>query len=631
MRGAYLHVLGDLLGSVGAITAAIVILLTGWYLADPLISVFVGILIMLGAWRLTRESVDILLDAVPKGIDAGAVHRAILDLDGVEEVHDLHIWTLTSGMYAMSGHVVIRDPARYKQVLEAVHVLMHDRFRISHVTVQVEHRTMYPLRPSSRQADASRAGRQAGTGPPWLSGCTCGRRHARPWWTSPTPSGAPSRQRRHRGVAHLWSLHTTCALTVNEGFDPDVVDDVVAFMRHLVPRDAGFRHAEGNSDSHIKTSAPAWFGALLGMAPSSSRTASRAAGPLAALFFLCEWDGPRSRRTYRATAGHQPVWDEAGHAIASVFYVYYERTDIRDRDRRPLVFSFNGGPGSASLWMHIGYTGPRFLEIDPEGFPVQPYGVRDNPHSILDVADIVFVDPVNTGFSRIIGAAGRDQFFGVYEDIAYLARWIDTFVSRHQRWTAPKFLIGESYGTNRVSGLARRLQGSHWMNLNGVILVSPTGLGVARDGPVGAALSLPYFAATAWYHRVLAADLQQRDLEELLPEVEAFTITEYIPALTRGGSLDREERSALARRVARYSGLDEQVVLNHNLAVPTAFFWKELLRDRGLTVGRLDSRYRGTDRADAGERYDYDPALTAWNHAFAPAINHYLRDVLGYR
>jgi cobalt-zinc-cadmium efflux system protein len=164
MRGAYLHVLGDLLGSVGAITAAIVILLTGWYLADPLISVFVGILIMLGAWRLTRESVDILLDAVPKGIDAGAVHRAILDLDGVEEVHDLHIWTLTSGMYAMSGHVVIRDPTRYKQVLEAVHVLMHDRFRISHVTVQVEHRTMYPLRPSSRQADTRRAGEAGGHG-----------------------------------------------------------------------------------------------------------------------------------------------------------------------------------------------------------------------------------------------------------------------------------------------------------------------------------------------------------------------------------------------------------------------------------------------------------------------------------
>jgi carboxypeptidase C (cathepsin A) len=337
------------------------------------------------------------------------------------------------------------------------------------------------------------------------------------------------------------------------------------------------------------------------------------------------------RVPYRATAGHQPVWNDAGAPVASLFYVFYERTDVRDRTRRPLVISFNGGPGSASLWMHIGYTGPRFLEVDPEGFPIQPYGVRENPHSILDVADIVFVDPVNTGFSRMNGEQDRSQFFGVNEDIAYLARWIDTFVSRRQRWTSPKFLIGESYGTNRVSGLARRLQGAHWMYLNGVILVSPTGLGIARDGPVGAALTLPYYAATAWYHRALPPDLQQRDLLQLLPEVEEFTIAEYMPALARGGALDAQARSELAARVSRYSGISQQAVLAHNLAVPTSFFWKELLRDRGLTVGRLDSRYRGVDRADAGERYDYDPALTAWNHAFAPAINHYLRDVLGYR
>jgi carboxypeptidase C (cathepsin A) len=337
------------------------------------------------------------------------------------------------------------------------------------------------------------------------------------------------------------------------------------------------------------------------------------------------------RVPYRATVGNQPVWNEAGTPIASVFYTYYERSDVRDRTRRPLVISFNGGPGSASVWMHIGYTGPRFLAIDAEGFPVQPYGVGENPHSILDVADIVYVDPVNTGFSRITGDANREQFFGVNEDVAYLARWIDTFVSRRNRWTSPKFLIGESYGTNRVSGLARRLQSSHWMYLNGVILVSPTGLGISRDGPVGAALTLPYYAATAWYHRALTADLQARDLDALLPEVEEFTVSELIPALARGGSLEPERRRALAERVARYSGLDAQVVLNHNLAVPTGFFWKELLRDRGLTVGRLDSRYRGIDRSDAGERYDYDPALTSWNHAFTPAINHYLRDVLGYR
>ncbi len=337
------------------------------------------------------------------------------------------------------------------------------------------------------------------------------------------------------------------------------------------------------------------------------------------------------RVPYRATAGNQPVWDANGKPIASVFYVYYERSDVRDRTTRPLVISFNGGPGSASVWMHIGYTGPRFVAVDDEGFPIQPYGVRETPNSILDVADIVYVDPVNTGFSRIVGGADRSQFFGVNEDITYLARWIDTFVSRRGRWTSPKFLIGESYGTTRVAGLVRRLQSSHWMFFNGVILVSPTGLGIARDGPVGNALTLPYYTATAWYHQALAPDLQSRDLEELLPEVERFTVDELIPALARGGSLDAARRTEIARRVARYAGLSEQVVLNHNLRVPTSFFWKELLRDRGMTVGRLDSRYRGMDRADAGERFDHDPALTAWNHAFTPAINHYLRNVLGYK
>lgn len=336
------------------------------------------------------------------------------------------------------------------------------------------------------------------------------------------------------------------------------------------------------------------------------------------------------RVPYRVTTGTQPVWDEDGEPIASVFYVYYERMEVRDRSTRPLVISFNGGPGSASVWMHIGYTGPRFLRIDEEGFPIQPYGVGPNEHSILDVADIVYIDPVNTGFSRILGDAEREQFFGVNEDIDYLADWIDTFVSRNARWPSPKFLIGESYGTNRVSGLARELQGEHWMFLNGVILVSPTALGVDREGPVGDALTLPYYAATAWYHGQLVPELQQRDLEELLPEVERFTIDRFIPALSRGGSLDDATRRAIARDVARFSGLSEQVVLQHNLAVPTSFFWKELLRAQGLTVGRLDSRYRGVDRSDAGERYDFDPALTAWNHAFAPAVNHYLRDELGY-
>jgi carboxypeptidase C (cathepsin A) len=336
------------------------------------------------------------------------------------------------------------------------------------------------------------------------------------------------------------------------------------------------------------------------------------------------------RVPYTVTSGMQPVWGDDGEPVASLFYVFYERSDVRDRTDRPLVFSFNGGPGSASVWMHIGYTGPKLLIMDEEGHPVRPYGVRDNPHSILDVADIVYIDPVNTGFSRILNDADRSQFFGVNEDIAYLARWIDNFVSRHGRWPSPKFLKGESYGTTRVAGLAGRLQNSHWMYLNGVILVSPTGMGVERDGPVRAATYLPYYAATAWYHNALAPELQARDLDPLLAEVEAFTLDRYMPALARGGALSHEDRRALAGEVARYSGLSERFVLDHNLAPPTGAFWKELLRHRGLTVGRLDSRYRGLDRQDAGERYDFDPALTAWNHSFTPAINHYLRTELGW-
>ncbi len=334
---------------------------------------------------------------------------------------------------------------------------------------------------------------------------------------------------------------------------------------------------------------------------------------------------------YRVTVGTQPVWDDKNAPIASLFYTYYERTDVTDRDARPLVISFNGGPGSASVWMHIAYTGPKQLRIDDEGYPIQPYGIQDNPNSILDVADIVYVDPVNTGFSRIIGDAKREQFFGVNEDIAYLARWVDAFVTRQGRWTSPKYLIGESYGTTRVSGLVQRLQGSHWMFFNGVILVSPTALGVERDGPVSNALHLPYFAATAWYHKALPADLQGRDLEQLLPEVETFTIERLLPGIARGGSLPAAQRQELVRQFARYSGLSESAVAEHSLAVPTQFFWKELLRSRGVTVGRLDSRYQGLDRTDAGESPDFDPALTAWNHAFAPAINHYLRDVLTFR
>lgn len=343
------------------------------------------------------------------------------------------------------------------------------------------------------------------------------------------------------------------------------------------------------------------------------------------------------RLSYTATTGMQPVWNEDREPVASLFYTYYRREDVKDIKNRPLVISFNGGPGSASVWMHIAYTGPRVLEIDSEGFPVQPYGIKENPHSVLDVADIVYVNPVNTGYSRIIEPEGkekrdREQFFGVNADVTYLAKWINTFVTRNNRWLSPKYLIGESYGTTRVSGLALELQNRQWMYLNGVILVSPTEIGIKREGPVEVANRLPYFTAAAWYHKALPEDLQNRDLEELLPEVEQYAINELLPALVKGGFLEQERREKVASQMSRYSGISEKAILQNNLEVPYRYFWKELLRDKsGSTIGRLDSRYLGLDRKEAGDSPDYNSELTSWLHSFTPAINHYLQNDLKFQ
>ncbi|HMO91642.1 MAG TPA: peptidase S10 [Pirellulaceae bacterium] len=334
---------------------------------------------------------------------------------------------------------------------------------------------------------------------------------------------------------------------------------------------------------------------------------------------------------YYATAGTLPVFDEAGQQVADIFFVYYKRSDIQDTQRRPLTFSFNGGPGSASVWMHIGYTGPQLLMIDDEGFPIQPYGTKENPHSILDVSDIVYIDPVNTGFSRPVDGVDTSQFFGVNQDIKYLARWIEQFISRFERWGSPKILIGESYGTTRVAGLARQLQATHRIYVDGVILVSPTSLGIERAGPVQVALLLPHYAATAWYHHQLKSELQNRDLEEILPEVEDFAINEYLPALVNGGFIEDARRQQIAARVAEYAGVSTDFVLNYNLQFPIASWRKELLREQRLTVGRLDARYRGVDRDSGGAEYEYDPALAAWMQSFTPAINLYLRGSLNYK
>ncbi|EAQ41745.1 S10 family peptidase [Polaribacter sp. MED152] len=340
---------------------------------------------------------------------------------------------------------------------------------------------------------------------------------------------------------------------------------------------------------------------------------------------------------YKATTGMQPVWNDNGKIIASLYYTYYKRSDVKNDENRPIIMSFNGGPGSASVWMHIAYTGPKVLKIDDEGFPVQPYGVKDNPNSILDVADIVYVNPVNTGYSRPVLAKGekldKSQFFGINADVKYLASWLNTFITRNNRWKSPKYIIGESYGGTRVMGLAAELQNRQWMYLNGVIMVSPADYKVLRtEGSVDYAINLPYFTAAAWYHKMLSPELQNKDLNQILPEAEDFAINTLLPAISKGGFISDLEKNSVAKKMGYYSGLKTKVILQNNLEVSPSFFWKELLRDKsGQTIGRLDSRYLGVDKKESGASTDYNSEITSWLHSFTPAINYYIREELNFK
>lgn len=340
---------------------------------------------------------------------------------------------------------------------------------------------------------------------------------------------------------------------------------------------------------------------------------------------------------YKAQTGTQPVFDANGNVKATLFYTYYQRTGVTNREQRPLIMSFNGGPGSASVWMHIAYTGPKVLKIDDEGNPIQPYGIKDNPYSVLDVADIVFINPVNTGYSRPVvkkdEKVDKKYFFGVNADAKYLADWLNTFVTRNNRWQSPKYIIGESYGGTRVMQLAYELQSRQWMYLNGVIMVSPADYKIIRtESSEDYAINFPYFTAAAWYHKQLPPALQQKDLLEILPESENFAINKLLPALAKGGYIGETEKNTIAEKMAYYSGIKKEVILQHNLELPKSYFWKELLRDsKGKTIGRLDSRYLGLDKRQTGTSPEYNSELVSWLHSFTPAINYYTQNVLKFK
>ncbi|HUF79345.1 MAG TPA: peptidase S10 [Thermoanaerobaculia bacterium] len=340
------------------------------------------------------------------------------------------------------------------------------------------------------------------------------------------------------------------------------------------------------------------------------------------------------RIDYTATAGTLVLETEEGESRASIFYVAYTRNGVADPGKRPLTFSFNGGPGSSSVWLHLGTLGPRRVAMDDEGHALPPpYRLEENPYSILDLTDLVFIDPVSTGFSRPAPGVEQKEFHGVEKDVESVGEFIRRWTSENGRWASPKYLIGESYGTTRAAGLVNHLQDRHGLYFNGVMLVSSIlNFGTARfdvGNDLPYILFLPTYTATAWYHGRLPEDLSG-DLQAALREAEEFAQGDYALALLRGDALPAEERRRTAERLARLTGLSVAYLEGARLRPVIHRFTKELLRQEGKTVGRLDSRFVGFDREDVGERTEFDPSYAAIQGSFTAALNAYVRDELEF-
>jgi len=365
-------------------------------------------------------------------------------------------------------------------------------------------------------------------------------------------------------------------------------------------------------------------------APGQHETASAIADEPSKTSHVLRLDGREIR--YAATAGTIPIRLDDGKVAARMFYVAYTK-DGEDAKTRPIAFLFNGGPGSASIWLHMGSFAPRRARMADEGFqPAPPYQLVDNEHSLLDVADLVFVDAIDTGYSRVMAGVDNSQFHGQDGDIRAFGEFIAAYLGVFNRWPSPKFLIGESYGTIRSAGLAQELQSRHGIELNGIVLVSALltyqTLSPAPNNDIAWAVQIPTFAATAWYHKRLPADLQARPVKHVVDEARAFALGEYMLALTKGNTLTDAERQSMAEKLARFTGLTPKYILSANLRVDSARFRKELLRDRRLVVGRLDGRFTALDADAAGERQEFDPSNTALQGPYVALFQDYVKNEL---
>jgi carboxypeptidase C (cathepsin A) len=337
---------------------------------------------------------------------------------------------------------------------------------------------------------------------------------------------------------------------------------------------------------------------------------------------------------YTATAGTMVLRKEDGAPTASMFYIAYTRGDVTDLARRPITYAFNGGPGSSSVWLHLGTLGPKRVLLEPSGYsPPPPYTLIDNEYSILDVTDLVFIDPVTTGFSRPAPGTDAKQFHGVNGDMTSVGEFIRLYTTRQGRWESPKFLAGESYGTTRAANLSGHLQGELGMNLNGIVLLSSVlNFGTIAFDPgndLPYVLYLPSYTAAAWYHKKLAKDLQA-DMKKAIAESQSFASGEYNTALLKGDTLSARERTQIAQKLARYTGIPAVSIERNNLRLTTSRFRKELLRDQDRVVGRYDCRIVGIDEDPGSDSPDYDPSYAIVQGAFTATWNQYVRGELKF-
>lgn len=337
---------------------------------------------------------------------------------------------------------------------------------------------------------------------------------------------------------------------------------------------------------------------------------------------------------YVTETGMLPLLKPDGTARASVFYIAYTRQGEANTAARPVTFCFNGGPGSSSVWLHLGALGPRRVKMNDDGTqPKPPFSLTDNEYSILPVTDMVFVDPVATGYSRPAKDEKTDQFFGQSGDVESVGDFIRLWTTRHQRWLSPKFLCGESYGVFRAAGLAEHLHSRYGMYLNGLILVSGVlDFATLREGPgndLPSLVFLPNYTATAHFHKKLPPDLQA-DLPQALAEAREFIKAEYPSALLQGAALPAEKRKEIVAKLARLTGLPAQIIEDNNLQVDSSTFRKKLLHDQGLIIGRYDARITGRDADPASRGPRFDPSYAATYGPFSAAMNSYVREELKF-